>query len=59
MALKHEGRVFRAIAWRGLERHDFLAEHRSAVDVAFSLERNQYNGTSSVELTLADAKSSM
>jgi single-stranded-DNA-specific exonuclease len=58
MALKQDGRIFRAIAWRAAERHDYLTEHRTAVDVAFSLEQNQYNGTTSVELTLADAKSS-
>src|SRR5438094_300746 len=42
MALKQDGRIFRAIAWRAAERHDYLAEHKAAVDVAFSLEQNQY-----------------
>jgi single-stranded-DNA-specific exonuclease len=58
MALKHEGRIFRAVAWRAAERHEHLAEHRAAVDVAFSLEQNQYNGSTSVELMLADARGS-
>jgi single-stranded-DNA-specific exonuclease len=58
MALKQDGRIFRAIAWRAAERHDYLAEHKAAVDVAFSLEQNQYNGESYVELTLADLKGS-
>jgi len=58
MALKQDGRIFRAVAWRAAERHDFLAEHKAALDVAFSLEQNQYNGESYVELTLADLKSS-
>src|SRR2546422_745834 len=58
MALKQEGRIFRAVAWRAAERHDYLAEHRAALDVAFSLEQNQYNGESYVELTLADLKGS-
>jgi len=58
MALRQDGRVFRAIAWRAAERHDYLTAHRTAVDVAFSLEQNQYNGTTSVELTLADARGS-
>jgi single-stranded-DNA-specific exonuclease len=56
MALRQEGRIFRAIAWRAAERHDYLSEHRAAVDVAFSLDRNQYNGESYVELTLADIR---
>src|SRR5262245_155126 len=56
MAIKQEGRVFRAIAWRAAERHDFLEAHKAALDVAFSLEQNQYNGETFVELTLADMK---
>jgi len=58
MALKQEGRIFRAVAWRAAERHDYLTEHKAAVDVAFSLEQNQYNGETYVELTLADLKES-
>ena len=58
MALKQDGRVFRAIAWRAAEQHDFIAEHRAALDVAFSLEQNQYNGDTYVELTLADMRRS-
>jgi single-stranded-DNA-specific exonuclease len=54
MALKQDGRVFRAIAWRAAERHDYLAEHKAALDVAFSLEQNQYNGETYVELSIAD-----
>ena len=56
MSLKQEGRIFRAVAWRAAERHDYLAEHKAALDVAFSLEQNQYNGNTYVELTLADLK---
>ena len=58
MALKQDGRIFRAIAWRSAERHDYLTEHKGALDVAYSLDQNQYNGETFVELTLADVKSS-
>ena len=58
MALKQDGRIFRAVAWRAAEKHDYLTEHKSALDVAFSLEQNQYNGETYTELTLADLKSS-
>ena len=58
MSLKQEGRIFRAIAWRAAEKHDYLTAHKSALDVAFSLEQNQYNGEMYTELTLADLKSS-
>jgi single-stranded-DNA-specific exonuclease len=56
MSLKQEGRIFRAVAWRAAERHEFLTEHKAALDVAFSLEQNHYNGNTYVELTLADLK---
>jgi single-stranded-DNA-specific exonuclease len=56
MALKQDGRIFRAVAWRAAERHDYIAEHKAALDVAFSLEQNQYNGDTYVELTLADVR---
>jgi single-stranded-DNA-specific exonuclease len=58
MALRQDGRIFRAVAWRAAERHDYLAEHKGALDVAFSLEQNQYNGETYVELTLADVRHS-
>jgi len=58
MALKQDGRIFRAIAWRAAERHDYLTEHKAALDVAFSLDQNQYNGETFVELTLADMRRS-
>jgi len=58
MSLKQDGRIFRAVAWRAAERHDYLTEHKTALDVAFSLEQNQYNGATYLELTLADLKKS-
>jgi len=59
MALKQDGRIFRAIAWRAAERHDYLTEHRASIDVAFSLERNEFNGETFVELTLSDMKAAL
>jgi single-stranded-DNA-specific exonuclease len=56
MTLRQDGRVFRAVAWRAAEKHDELAEHKAALDVAFSLEQNQFNGETYVELTLADVR---
>jgi single-stranded-DNA-specific exonuclease len=58
MSLRQEGRIFRAVAWRAAEQHDYLTEHREAVDVAFSLEQNQFNGETYVELTVADVRRS-
>jgi single-stranded-DNA-specific exonuclease len=58
MALRSEGRVFRAIAWRSAEKHDVVSESRAAVDVAYSLDKNEYNGDTFVELTVADIRPS-
>ena len=35
-----------------------MSEHKAALDVAFSLEQNQYEGETYVELTVADLKKS-
>jgi single-stranded-DNA-specific exonuclease len=58
MTLRQDGRIFRAIAWRSAERLEYVTEHRAALDVAFSLEQNQYMGETYVELTLADLRKS-
>jgi single-stranded-DNA-specific exonuclease len=57
MTLRQDGRIFRAIAWRAAERHEYLTAHKAAVDVAFSLEQNQFNGETYLELNLSDVKS--
>jgi len=46
--------VFRAIAWRAAEGAAFLNEHRTNLDLAFSLDENQYQGETYVQLTVAD-----
>ena len=56
MALRQNGRIFRAIAWRSVEREPFLVEHRGALDIAFSLSQNTFNGDTYTELTLADVR---
>lgn len=56
MALRHGGRVLRAIEWRGAERHPFLEAHRAPVDVAFAIEQNQFNGETHLELSISDIR---
>jgi len=58
MALRHDGRVVRAIAWRAAEREQFIHEHRGALDLAFSLEQNTYRGDVFLEISVADVKAS-
>jgi single-stranded-DNA-specific exonuclease len=56
MALKQDGRVLRAIAWRGVERFAFLEGRQDRVDVAYSLEQNEFNGETYLELVVADVR---
>jgi len=58
MALRQDGRLFRAIAWQGIAHETWLNDHHGTVDVAFSLNQNIFNGETFVELTLADLKPS-
>jgi single-stranded-DNA-specific exonuclease len=57
MTFRQDGRSFRAIAWRAAERAAFLTEHRAGVNLAFSLEQNQFQGETYLELSVADVKS--
>jgi single-stranded-DNA-specific exonuclease len=56
MALRQDGRTFRAVAWRAIERQAFLEQHRARLDFAFWLEQNTFNGETYLELTVADAR---
>jgi single-stranded-DNA-specific exonuclease len=56
MNVKQNGRVFRAIAWRGAERATFLEEHRQAVRLAYSLDKNTFRGETNIELNVADVQ---
>jgi single-stranded-DNA-specific exonuclease len=56
MTFRQDGRSFRAIAWRAAERAAFLTENRAGVNLAFSLEQNEYQGETYLELNVADVK---
>ena len=56
MTFNQEGRRFRAIAWRAAEQAEFLERNRAGVNLAFSLERNEYRGETYLELNVADIK---
>ena len=57
MTFSQQGRRFRAIAWRAAERAEFLEKHRSGVNLAFSLDRNEYQGETYLELNVCDIRS--
>ena len=54
MAFKQDGRILRGVAWRASERESFVAEHLAAIDLAFSLENDMYNGERYLQLSVAD-----
>lgn len=54
MTLKQGRRVMRAMAWRAAPRVELVEEHRACMDVAFSLERSDFRGESTIELNVAD-----
>ena len=54
MSFRQEGRVIRGIAWRAADREGFVAAHRSAIDLAFSLEQDTWNGERYLQLSIAD-----
>jgi single-stranded-DNA-specific exonuclease len=56
MAFRQEGRIMRGIAWRASERGSFVTEHRAAIDLAFSLEQDVWDGERYLQLSVADFK---
>jgi single-stranded-DNA-specific exonuclease len=54
MHVKQDGRVFRAMAWRGAERASFITANKGAMRLAYSLDRNTWRGETTVELNVAD-----
>jgi single-stranded-DNA-specific exonuclease len=56
MTFAQDGRRFRAIAWRAVERAAFLESNRAGVNLAFSLDKNEFQGETYLELSVADFK---
>jgi len=54
MAFRQDGRVMRGIAWRARDRETFVTEHRAAIDLAFSVEQDTWNGDRYLQLSVAD-----
>jgi len=46
----------RGMAWRAVEREEFVTGHRDAIDLAFSLEQDTWNGERYLQLSVADFK---
>ena len=56
LLVRQSGRSFRAIAWRAAEREEYLNANRFGLELAYSLEQNEYRGERTTELTVADVR---
>ncbi|MFN7977987.1 MAG: single-stranded-DNA-specific exonuclease RecJ [Vicinamibacterales bacterium] len=56
MSLRQKGRTFRAIAWNAVEKEPVLAGGPGALEVAYALEQNEFNGNTYTELRLSDVR---
>jgi single-stranded-DNA-specific exonuclease len=54
VSFRQDSRVFRAIAWNAAERESLLAEKKDNVDLAFSLEENEFQGERFLEMRVED-----
>jgi single-stranded-DNA-specific exonuclease len=58
MSFRQDGKVIRGIAWRAADRAQFVTDHRGAIDVAFSLEQDEWKGERYLQLSVADFRAS-
>jgi single-stranded-DNA-specific exonuclease len=54
MSFRQENRTFRAIQWNAAEREETMAARKDGVELAFSLENNEYQGERYLELRVED-----
>jgi single-stranded-DNA-specific exonuclease len=54
MAFRQDGRTFRAIHWNAAEREAALTDQKAGVELAFSLEQNEFQGETFLELRVED-----
>ena len=54
--LRQDGRVFNAVAWRSAEKAAQWEQHRQALRLAYSLDKQTYRGETTIELTVADIR---
>jgi single-stranded-DNA-specific exonuclease len=56
LLFKQQGRAFRAIAWRAIDREAYLTVNRAGLELAYSLDQHEYRGEITTELTVADVR---
>ncbi|MBP6715594.1 MAG: single-stranded-DNA-specific exonuclease RecJ [Acidobacteria bacterium] len=56
LMVRQDGRAFRAMAWRFSDREPYLNANRSGLELAYSLEQNEFRGEKVTELSVADVR---
>jgi len=56
LRVRQDGRAFRAIAWRAAERESYLSANREGLELAYSLDQNEFRGERVTEMTVADVR---
>lgn len=56
LMFRQDGRSFRGIAWRAAEREAYLNANRFGLELAYSLDQNEFRGETTTELTVADVR---
>ena len=56
LMFKQNGRTFRGILWRAIEREEYLTANRSGLELAYSLDQSEFRGETTTELNVADVR---
>lgn len=56
LMFRQDGRSFRGVAWRAAEREAYLYSNRFGLELAYSLDQNDFRGEQVTELTVADVR---
>jgi len=56
LMLRQDGRAFRAMMWRASDREPYLNSNREGLELAYSLEQNDFRGQTTTELSVADVR---
>jgi single-stranded-DNA-specific exonuclease len=56
LLVRQNGRAFRAMAWRAADREDYFNANRQGLELAYTLDQNEFRGERTTELTVADLR---
>ncbi len=56
LRFRQDGRSFRGVAWRAADRESYLSANRFGLELAYSLDENEFRGERVTELTVSDVR---